>query len=362
VARLMKDKQLISIENIINNLLNGDIYTPIKTDGIGEYASSLKKLEELRIKLVKIEDDKNEYIKQNHTMLASVAHDMKTPLQIISGYVECLQDGIDDKDYAKLIGEKTEQLNNLVLSLVEASREEINDIKNKKSVVDSKEYFTKVIEGLSSLINKKQDKFIVSKIPSTKIRLEINNIERVLYNLVSNAVKYSNDNSTIKVKFRKSSHWFSIKVIDNGNGIEKEDIPHIFEKFYKEDKSRSDNQSNGLGLYIVKQIIEDHKGMIAVKSKKGKGTTFTVWIPIESDGLDKSFASSFDRLDSKSKIAIYFFLGPCLGFIYRISNFLKNRKLSTLFGSVLFVCLFPFMYMFDFMSIVAYKKLIFLAD
>jgi len=362
VARLMKDKQLVSIENIINNLLSGDIYTPIKTDGIGEYASSLKKLEELRIKLVKIEDDKNEYIKNNHTMLASVAHDMKTPLQIISGYSECLQDGIDDKDYAKLIGEKTEQLNNLVLSLVESSRGEINNLKNKKSVVDSKEYFTKVIEGLSSCVDKKQDKFIVSKIPSARLRLEINNIERVLYNLVSNAVKYSNENSTIKVKFKKTSYWFTIKVIDNGNGIKKEDLPHVFEKFYKEDKSRSDNQSNGLGLYIVKQIIEDHGGVITVKSKKGKGTTFTVRLPIDYDGLDKSLASSFDRLDYSIKLVAYFFLGPYLGFLYRMSKFLKTRKLSTLFGSVLFIGLLPFMYMYDFMSIVAYKKIIFLAD
>lgn len=148
--------------------------------------------------------------------------------------------------------------------------------------------FGKIMEKVCPLAESKNIKLKVGKIPSERIRADEQQMERVMQNLVSNAVKYSPEGSTVKVRFHRWGKKLVICVQDHGIGISKESQPLIFDQFYTEDKSRSSGNSQGVGLYVVKGIVSEHGGTIYVSSKKGKGSTFYVQLPVEPALNEKS--------------------------------------------------------------------------
>ncbi len=358
----MKKKYLSKIEKTLVRLQEGDLYTPIEIEGVGVYHSITKSLEELRLTMLKLVDNEIEGTKRANKSIAAVAHDMKTPLAIISGYAECLSDGMDDKDYANLILQKASQMNDMVIRLVETSQASLQKDSSHREICDSKVLFGKIIEKLHPLAEAKQIKLKVGKIPSERIRVDERQIERVMQNLVSNAVKYSFENSTISIRFRKWGKGLRIRIKDNGIGISKESIPLVFDQFYTEDKSRSSGNSQGVGLYVVKEIITSHGGQVSVKSKKDKGSRFYVTLPIEEIINRESFTNKFDKKPFLQKSSIVILFGWIMSSLYRIAKFFETKCTSTLIAGLLAIPFFIFFWPIDWLSILFYGEITFLAE
>lgn len=360
---MLTRKEILEIEKTLTKFQNGDIYSPVEKHGYGEYHSIAVRLESLRIAMLRLKDETADVSKRTNKTIASVAHDMKTPLAIISGYAECLSDGMNDKDYASLIIQKTEQMNEMVIEMVESSNAEIRKQSAHKTLHPARNFFGKTIEKLRPLAQARDIKLKVGKIPDVEVRVDEGQMERVVQNLLSNAVKYSDKGQTVKIGAKKKGKRFILYVRDNGIGISKESLPYVFDQCYTEDKARSSGNSQGVGLYVVREIMKDHGGEVYVKSKKGKGSTFSIVLPLEADDVAGTTATArFDNLSLMSKCAIEIFFGWAMTFIYRFAKYSQTRQRHTLVTGLLSFALFVFMWPIDFVSVLVYGKLTFLAD
>lgn len=359
----MRKSKLAQIEAELMRLQEGNLTEPIKVEGVGIYRMMHRRLETLRLTLLKLQDEGVDAATRTNNAIASVAHDMKTPLAVISGYAECMSDGMDDKDYPSLILQKTQQMNEMVLSLVEDSRRELQKNKERKTITDARVYFGEAIARMRPVAEAKGIELKNKKTPSAQVRLDAYQFGRVIQNLITNAVKYSPSGTTITISYSVWAKYLYIRVKDQGEGIAKDSLPYIFDQFYKEDKTRADGASNGLGLYITREIVRDHGGRIYVKSKKGKGSTFVVAIPVEPPLEEKlTFTGRFDRLQLPGKLALEVFFGWLLASLYRVVRFFETRNFATLWFGVLCIALFPFVWLIDFLSVAVYGRITFLAD
>ena len=276
---LIKEKRYESVKKILNNFKEGNFETPIEVDGIGEYNDILRDLEKIRGNMLVLQNRESELIEKNKSTIANITHDMKTPLALISGYAESLQCGMDDKDYLDLILEKTKYLNELVLKIISTSKEEIEKIPKLKEKIDAGEFFRKEFNSYKNLAETKNIKIQVEEVPNVRIFVDPKEFRSVVQNLMTNAIKYGKRNGKVKVSFKKKDVFLEIKVRDNGIGISKENLPYVFDKFFMADAART-SQNSGLGLSIVKNIIEENGGSIKVKSKVNTYTEFIFTIPI----------------------------------------------------------------------------------
>lgn len=211
--------------------------------------------------------------------VANVSHELKTPLTSIKGFAETLR-YVDDKDtknkFLGIIDKETERLTNLINDILILSN--IENLHKMES-----EYFkpSEVIENTIDILKKQANKKNVTLDFENMFHGEILGSEDKFYqmtlNLIENAIKYSNDCGNVRIVIFKKDNYLIFEVIDNGIGIPQEDIPRIFERFYRVDKSRS-TRGTGLGLAIVKHIVKLFNGDITVRSELGKGTVFTVKI------------------------------------------------------------------------------------
>lgn len=360
---MLNRNEILRIERALAKLQEGDLYDPVETRGFGTYHSIAVRLEALRVAMLKLKDSETDSSLRANKSIASVAHDMKTPLAIISGYAECISDGMDDKDYPALIIQKTDQMNEMVIGMVESSNAEIRKQSAHKTLHPARNFFGKTIEKLRPLAQARDIKLKVGKIPDVEVRVDEGQMERVVQNLLSNAVKYSDKGQTVKIGAKKKGKRFILYVRDNGIGISKESLPYVFDQFYTEDKARSSGNSQGVGLYVVREIMKDHGGEVYVKSKKGKGSTFSIVLPLEADDVAGTTATArFDNLSLTSKCAIEFFFGWAMTFIYRFAKYSQTRQRHTLVTGLLSFALFVFMWPIDFVSVLVYGKLTFLAD
>lgn len=161
---------------------------------------------------------------------------------------------------------------------------------------------------------------------------------------------------------KKIGDSFVLIVKDQGIGISKESLPYVFEQFFTEDKARSNGNSQGVGLYAVSEIMKAYSGTVWVKSKKGEGSTFAVSLPIELDKANRPFTLRFDELPLASKIVIELLFGWIWASIYRIAKFTETLRPHTLVAGVLCFGLFVFMWPIDFVSVLVYGKITYLAD
>jgi len=215
--------------------------------------------------------------------LGNVSHELKTPIFNIQGYVLTLLDGgLEDPRINRSYLERAEKSINRMISIVEdletISRLESAELKLKYSHFDIVTLAREVVEALE-MDAKAQDISIVfgrDYDPSVMVYADRQNIQQVLTNLIVNAIKYGKENGRIKLSFFDMDKNILTEVTDDGIGIEREEIPRVFERFYRGEKSRSRNHGggSGLGLAIVKHIIEAHKQTINVRSTPGVGTTF----------------------------------------------------------------------------------------
>jgi two-component system phosphate regulon sensor histidine kinase PhoR len=228
-----------------------------------------------------------QYQELRKEFVANVSHELRTPLSVIKGFVETLQDGAwkDQKkapEYLATIHRHTDQLTNLVSDLLELSKLEGTTLTPRSAPVDLGQVIHKAGELFAPAVQKKQQSLALNLDPNLPI-LKGNGdyIERAVANLIDNASKYTPEGGEIRVTAQAIGQYAVIEVSDNGIGIPAEDIPRIFERFYRVDRSRSREMGGtGLGLSIVKHVAQVHGGQIEVESPPGQGSTFRLKLPL----------------------------------------------------------------------------------
>lgn len=348
------------VQIAVDALNDGDISTPIEPRGSASQRKILRGLEKLRTAALEQQIAHARAIEQNKLAIASVAHDVKTPLALISGYAECLQDGMDDKDYLALISEKTEQLNGLVLKLVETSKHEIDDIDTLKEKVNTRTFFGGMLDKYETLAKTKNISYRVRRIPSAEIYADRRELERVFQNIISNAVKYTDEGGRITVSFEHNGKFFVVKVKDTGRGIDKKNLPYVFDKFFMEESSRTDSKNSGLGLYVAQNIARRHGGEIKVRSRKGKGSTFSVSIPELPD--ETTPTQRFEQLPKLLKIILMLLFCFIMPWLLRIMRYFESWRLGTLVTGLANFVLWPFIFIYDIWSEVLYNKMVIAMD
>ena len=228
-----------------------------------------------------------QYQELRKEFVANVSHELRTPLTVIKGYLETLRGGAwDDRakgpEYLATLEKRVNQLSNLVDDLLEISRLENYAVLPGQTAVNLSARIASVVELLSPAARKKAQT-LTTEVPDG-LPLLLGNpdyLERAISNLVDNAIKYTPERGTIRLAVEKANDRVVVSVTDNGIGIPENDLPRIFERFYRVDKSRSrELGGTGLGLAIVKHIALAHGGTVEVQSKPGEGSTFRLLLPI----------------------------------------------------------------------------------
>lgn len=224
---------------------------------------------------------KQENIKKQFT--ADIAHELRTPLTSIRSYIEAFQDGVlpANAENLVIINEEIERLVNLSSDLKDLNVAEIGMLKSDIHSLDLGELLDKVISKLYSLI---QEKHILLSWQKPFEKLIIQGDERLLtrlfYNLIHNAYKYTEEGGQIQIGLKSTEENVFIQIKDTGVGIPEADLPYIFERFYRADKSRArETGGTGIGLALVQQIAQLHHGTIEVESTLGQGSQFSVILP-----------------------------------------------------------------------------------
>ena len=222
--------------------------------------------------------------------VANVSHELRTPLTTVKSYAETLLDGaLDDRETAEeflgIINNEADRMSFLVRDLLQLSRFDNNQIELSLSRINVDSFISENIKASRILAdNKKQSLIFIPMGKEVYINADRGRITQVINNVITNAIKYSPEGSTVKVWAEDSEDMVKIFVEDNGIGISKNDLPRIFERFYRVDKARSRAMGGtGLGLAIAKEIMERHGGSISVESELLQGTKMTLCFPKKKD-------------------------------------------------------------------------------
>ncbi|MBU3132657.1 HAMP domain-containing histidine kinase [Clostridium gasigenes] len=288
IYRIINVDILVPINEMHNSaieILKGNYFEKIKYDYQGEIGEFSHDFERMRDSL-KVSREREETLKKaEKELLACISHDLKTPISNISGYCEGILDGVvkeenQIKRYAGIILKKSKVLTKLLDDMLEFSKAEINQMSIKKQEVYSMEFFKGLLDEISMDVISSGREFIINgEIPNLLINLDGDRIGQVLNNIISNSIKYTSDKGIITISFKKLKDGLEVSLNDDGVGIASEELPFVFNKFYRGEKHRNQNiPGSGLGLSIAKYIIEMHKGNIEVRSYKEKGTIVTFGI------------------------------------------------------------------------------------
>ena len=256
----------------------------IKTSPIDSDMNSFSKdLEEfVKLKRTEIETLKKEGIYRKE-FVGNVAHELKTPLFSVQGYISNLLDGaMDDKEllkkYLKRAEKSVDRLTFIIKDLDLITQLESSTLKLKVTSFDILKLTEEIIEDLEISASKRNIKIIFNKNYDKQILVEAdkNRIEQVITNLVTNSINYGSEKGTTEISFESNVEKIIVKVNDNGEGISEENMPRLFQRFFRVDVSRSRSQGgSGLGLAIVKHIIDAHNENIYVQSTLGVGSEFS---------------------------------------------------------------------------------------
>lgn len=274
-----------NLHTITNNIIKGDVITSLNYDYDGEIGTLCHDFEQLRESISFRLGNEKKLKEKEKLLLAYISHDLKTPLATISGYAEGIYTGIANdkekiKEYSSIILSKTTMLTRLIEDILEHSKTKLNELSITLQETYSLHFFSKLLDEFKTEVEGKNLSFSYSDIPNILISIDKNRIKQVMENLISNAIKFSRENGEISVDFTLYENNLLISVKDNGMGILASDLPMIYTEFFRGEKSRSQNiPGSGLGLNIVKYIVEKHGGQIECDSIHNIGTTFTFSLP-----------------------------------------------------------------------------------
>ncbi len=260
------------------DILYGRLDKPVRYDYDGEIGTLCHDFELMRTELSDgLRREKR--LKDNEKLLmASISHDLKTPLATVSGYLESICLGVvtdeqDVKRYCKNALDKTVLLGKMTNDILEHSKAELRQLSIEKKEVYSAEFFGELTTLLSFDAKSRGFTLTTGDIPNVIISLDQTRIAQVLENLVGNSFKYGIEGGEINISFSQTPKLLFVTVKDNGQGISPEDLPFVFNRFFRGDKARTQKiPGSGLGLSIVKYIVEQHGGTIECDSILGCGT------------------------------------------------------------------------------------------
>ena len=264
----------------------GDFSARIPIKGQDEVSQLAKSFNDMAMALASQEA-------MSRTFVANVSHELRTPMTSIGGFIDGMLDGtIDQKDYPKyltIVSDEVKRLSRMVISMLNISKIEAGEMKLNPSTVDVNEIMFRTVLGFEQRIDEKS--INIEGLDSGKnfAVADPDMVAQIMYNLIENAVKFTPQNGTISVRYTEEGKMLRIGVRNTGTGIESEELPKLFDRFYKSDRSRSINKKGvGLGLNIVKSLVNLHGGTISVTSELGEYAEFSFTLPMaetKSQGL-----------------------------------------------------------------------------
>jgi signal transduction histidine kinase len=255
----------------------GDLSQRVKLQGKGEVEMLTQAFNSMATDL-----ERAEQLRRN--LVADVAHELRTPLSNIRGYLEAIRDRVMEPNAATIrsLSEEANLLSRLVNELQELSLAEAGELKLVYQVEDITKLVKQAVTPWQPKIAAKEMSLFLDLADNLPlVNIDWPRVNQVLHNLLENAVAHTRKGGTINVAALRQGDWVEVSVSDTGEGIPDEDLPYIFERFYRVDKSRARaTGGSGLGLTIAKRLVEAHGGKITVQSKLGKGSRFSFTIPI----------------------------------------------------------------------------------
>lgn len=213
-------------------------------------------------------------------LLADVSHELRTPLTSVRGNLDLMRRmGENDPESMAVIQDEVERMTRLVGDLLLLARADAGGLPLARQPVELDDVFFEVYRRVGLM--QRSVEVVVTEVDQACVLGDSDRLKQLLINLVDNAIKYTPDGGTVSLSLSKSDGWSRVEIADTGIGIPSEDLPYVFDRFYRVDKARSRSQGgSGLGLSIAKWIARAHGGDIRVESEVGEGTTFTVLLPV----------------------------------------------------------------------------------
>lgn len=257
----------------------GDFSARVKVRGNSEFSRLAEAFNMMCERLESLDKSRNEFV-------SNASHELKTPLSTMKILLETLlyQDEADmemQKEFLNDINKEIDRLSRIISDLLTLVHMDGGETQLKTEVISLSDLISDTIKRLGPLARERGIELEGTIREDVACMLDANKFQQVVYNLVDNAIKYTGRGGQVKVELSKAGKKAILKVSDTGMGIPKEDLIHIFDRFYRVDKARSrETGGTGLGLSIVKQIVTMHGGSISVVSEEEKGSTFTVELPV----------------------------------------------------------------------------------
>ncbi|WMC91185.1 sensor histidine kinase [Kineothrix sp. MB12-C1] len=265
----------------MKNIADGNLEYMLNTNNNGEIGELYRNYEDMRLRLKESTDEKFEHEKQNRELISNISHDLKTPITAIKGYVEGIMDGVADTPekmdkYIKTIYNKANDMDRLINELTVYSGIDSNRVPYHFHRINVADYFGDCVEevGLELESENIELNYFNLVSPDTVIIADPEQLRRVISNIIGNSAKYMDkEKGVIDIRILDEVDSIRVEIEDNGKGIAAKDLPNVFERFYRTDASRNSSKGgSGIGLSIVKKIVEDHGGYIWATSKEDEGT------------------------------------------------------------------------------------------
>ena len=270
-------RPLSAMAKAVNSFAKGDFSVRVPVEGDEEVEQLAKAFNQMAESLALQEQS-------GRTFVANVSHELKTPMMTIGGFIDGVLDGTIPQErsahYLKIVSDEIHRLSRMVVSMLNMSRIEAGEMKLNPTQVDLGEVIVRTVIGFERKIEEKNIE--IEGLDSEKIYVEADNdlVSQIAYNLIENAVKFTPDGGTISVIYNAKGKMVTTSIRNTGAGIPKEELTHLFDRFYKSDRSRSVDKSGvGLGLHIVKSLVHLHGGEVSVASEQGEYTEFTFTLP-----------------------------------------------------------------------------------
>lgn len=262
----------------------GELETAITDKGYGEIRELGTAIEQLRLQLKNSIYYQQKVDENRKFLISSISHDLKTPVTSIRGYIDGVLDGVADTDekkqyYLSKAIEKTKMINTMIEDLLLYSKLDLNQMTFEKDKVNIVKYIESCIEDSSEGFLRENKRIIFENKLSTAsfVIIDVEKFKRVIQNIMDNAKRsIETQIGQLKVMLRETNSSVIIEFKDNGRGISKQDLPHVFERFYRADTAREVKGSSGLGLAIAKQIVEGLGGRIWAISENGQGASIII--------------------------------------------------------------------------------------
>ena len=272
---------LVKLKKATHNIKAGNLDFVLDVEGTDEFSELCKDFEDMRKRLKESAEERVVLDKENKELISNISHDLKTPMTAIKGYVEGIMDGIADtpekmERYIRTIYNKTNEMDHLINELTFYSKIDTNRSPYTFSKLNVEDYFNDCAEELSVEMETRNIELVYANYVDNKVQIiaDGEQIRRVIHNIISNSIKYMDKKKgIIQIRVKDVGDFIQIEIEDNGKGIAAKDLTNIFDRFYRTDVSRNSSKGgSGIGLSIVKKIMEDHGGKVWATSREGIGT------------------------------------------------------------------------------------------